>query len=705
MKSSAPIGHHQLPATPAPVKATRAITSDAKTIPAQATPLGEHFYLFRNSSGQPQKKLIITAHGAYLPGMKLGVPSNTKLTFYAPHGQSLQDPSLGAVAQEKIASFETKQPGEQICNYALSKYAEDTYANIRYTVNNSDYDVLTLRNRKTPSLVLENAALTLEDAFKALKNEGLEYEEVHASFCRNFMFAAKPDIYIPTLRSTPETFTPGHPNTAPAAYAPRLSTIDKPSPSTSQACEILDAYYATQKKPIAQKFSDVIEHLSQLDQDARAHPQQWYEILSTGGLFEKQTWQRYSQYLSALLPTNNNEAIRLMAPAITAPLHFAIDAARRALEAGKLSPETAINLIFTSSPESLAPAHAIAALRNLHPLLPLAEQLYVDLPAHILRQTPASERKAVTKRLENAFNQHLPGLNNLAQTLYKDSPFGIHNAYAHLKKQMKHETGLQLSRSLLGKISLKVQAPTETEALHGEAHKGLRPTVPLSFRSQFENNARQTIPLIEQKRDQLRRASSAMEHADLQMHQREIEAQKAKKQFNLEAVALREYGNLSARYAYEKTLERRSQEEAAKQSTIANRQAQTQDNYERARAAAGTQWAQVIAGLSNPGPEHPQSNQGTHSATHSHVMEVARPASSLSRSPSLASLQSTTSSHASLNARLQSIRDYHARSRQETINLLAQVPKTEHGPHSNNQHRNTDERINRTLDVLDLYRT
>ncbi len=197
MKSSLPADYMRSPANPA----AQVAVSVKKPIPAQATPLGEHFYLFRRSSGKPAKKLIISAHGAYLPGMNLKVPNNTSLVFYAPPGKTLRPPSLGAITREQVEHFETKRPGEQMRNYTLSKYPEDTYPNICYTVNHSGYDVLTVRNRKTPSLALENTAITLKDALTALEHKGLRYEEVHAVFCRNFMFAVNPGDHFAPMRS------------------------------------------------------------------------------------------------------------------------------------------------------------------------------------------------------------------------------------------------------------------------------------------------------------------------------------------------------------------------------------------------------------------------------------------------------------------------------------------------------------------------
>ena len=168
--------------------------------PNGATALGEHFYLFQGPTQQSPRKLVISAHGAYLPGMNLKVPENTSLVFYGPDGHSLQDPTLGGVAREAVNIYEKTRPGEKVRNYLLGKYPEDSSNNIRYTVNNSDYDVLTVRNRKNPSLALRNIAITLQDALTEVNNKGLQYQEIHASFCRPNLLNPAAPLYRATLR-------------------------------------------------------------------------------------------------------------------------------------------------------------------------------------------------------------------------------------------------------------------------------------------------------------------------------------------------------------------------------------------------------------------------------------------------------------------------------------------------------------------------
>ena len=177
-----------------------------KPTPANATALGEHFYLFQKSSGQPSKKLIITSHGAYMPGMHLNVPANTSLVFYGPDGKTLQDPGLGKVMRGEIAPHEQKGPGESTRNYLVSKYSDDQYSSIAYGAKLEGVDILTVRNRKTPTLLLENSTIALSDVFSELSKHGLQYDEIHCVFCRNFLFHPKPATHIaPAATTQPPT--------------------------------------------------------------------------------------------------------------------------------------------------------------------------------------------------------------------------------------------------------------------------------------------------------------------------------------------------------------------------------------------------------------------------------------------------------------------------------------------------------------------
>jgi len=177
-----------------------------KPTPANATALGEHFYLFQKSSGQPSKKLIITSHGAYMPGMHLNVPANTSLVFYGPDGKTLQDPGLGKVMRGEITPHEQKGPGESTRNYLVSKYSDDQYSSIAYGAKLEGVDILTVRNRKTPTLLLQNSTIALSDVFSELSKHGMQYDEIHCVFCRNFLFHPKPATHIaPAATTQPPT--------------------------------------------------------------------------------------------------------------------------------------------------------------------------------------------------------------------------------------------------------------------------------------------------------------------------------------------------------------------------------------------------------------------------------------------------------------------------------------------------------------------
>jgi len=167
-----------------------------KPTPANATALGEHFYLFQKAPGQPSKKLIITSHGAYVPGMHLSVPANSSLVFYGPDGKTLQDPGLGNVMRGEVEVHERKGPGTTTRNYLVSKYSDDQYSSIAYGAKLEGVDILTVRNRKTPTLLLQNSTIALSDVFNELSKNGLQYDEIHCVFCRNFLFHPKPETHI-----------------------------------------------------------------------------------------------------------------------------------------------------------------------------------------------------------------------------------------------------------------------------------------------------------------------------------------------------------------------------------------------------------------------------------------------------------------------------------------------------------------------------
>ncbi|WP_124321127.1 putative adhesin [Pseudomonas chlororaphis] len=154
-------------------------------MPKQATALGEHFYLFQRSPGQAGKKLVITAHGEYLPGMHTRVPENTKLVYYGPDGKTLLDPGLGNVMNGFVQIYEEKGPQSRVRNYLLSKYGDDSYEAIERQVMGTGVDVLTVRNRNTPRLYLKNSMISLNDVLLELAKSSIQYDEIHCVICRN----------------------------------------------------------------------------------------------------------------------------------------------------------------------------------------------------------------------------------------------------------------------------------------------------------------------------------------------------------------------------------------------------------------------------------------------------------------------------------------------------------------------------------------
>ncbi|WP_124320884.1 putative adhesin [Pseudomonas chlororaphis] len=192
-------------------------------MPKQATALGEHFYLFQRNPGQAGKKLVITAHGEYLPGMHTRVPENTKLVYYGPDGKTLQDPGLGNVVNGFVQVYEEKAPQSRVRNYLLSKYGDDSYEAIERQVMGAGVDVLTVRNRKAPRLYLKNSMISLNDVLIELAKNAIQYDEIHCVICRsptlnpfagNFLAPEVPPIEWPEPKASPPINTPRQ--TAPA---------------------------------------------------------------------------------------------------------------------------------------------------------------------------------------------------------------------------------------------------------------------------------------------------------------------------------------------------------------------------------------------------------------------------------------------------------------------------------------------------------
>ncbi len=203
--------------------ATTVMREDTKPKPKQAIALGEHFYLFQGNPGQAGQKLVISAHGEYLPGMHTRVPENTKLVCYGPDGKILMIPGLKSVVNGCMQVYEEIGPHSRIRNYLLSKVEYDTYEFIEQQVMETGVDVLSVRNRKNPRLSLKNSMISLNDVLIELEKNGIHYNEIHCLLCRGSMlnpFAGKflapevPRVKSPASEVVPPagTFSPARPD-------------------------------------------------------------------------------------------------------------------------------------------------------------------------------------------------------------------------------------------------------------------------------------------------------------------------------------------------------------------------------------------------------------------------------------------------------------------------------------------------------------
>ncbi|WP_163833448.1 putative adhesin [Spartinivicinus ruber] len=169
--------------------------------------VGNGFVIYSNkgADGNPShaKRLVITAHGAYVPRPELGqsraggfidVPEDTQLKFYGPHKKALEDPGIKMVTDKELQVYETLQNGDKVRNYRLWNYEPDTENNIKFGLgyegfdtNNQlkpaseRYDVLTIR---PDTLKGKTTGYTLNELLKTLKENGYDYDEIHCVFCR-----------------------------------------------------------------------------------------------------------------------------------------------------------------------------------------------------------------------------------------------------------------------------------------------------------------------------------------------------------------------------------------------------------------------------------------------------------------------------------------------------------------------------------------
>jgi hypothetical protein len=157
--------------------------------PVRVWKLGRKFLLWTSDRNQA-RTLVVSSHGYYLPWTRTtAIPNGTELRTYAPHGQTLIDPTLHRVASQNVIPYSmlnttqpvpgpstppfsswleadtlmagTSLPG-RIKNYTLAKFQSEHYESYRYIghiVRNTQQsplagqlpatpmDVLTVRNR------------------------------------------------------------------------------------------------------------------------------------------------------------------------------------------------------------------------------------------------------------------------------------------------------------------------------------------------------------------------------------------------------------------------------------------------------------------------------------------------------------------------------------------------------------------------------
>lgn len=208
-------------------------------MPAVKTPIGERLYLFTDGTGTPAACLVISSHGAYVPGRNSGpeegngwfrVPAWTTLDFFVPHGEKLEDPTLGNIG--RYAPTESYGPGVMVRNYRLAKYQgshgsqAETYADILQRIDENRgladrqdqvraaatqaerdsgliepirrFDALTIRYRVPKTLL----GVTLRDVLQELDRHGHRYARIRCSFCRSSILGDKPWT---SLNHTPES--------------------------------------------------------------------------------------------------------------------------------------------------------------------------------------------------------------------------------------------------------------------------------------------------------------------------------------------------------------------------------------------------------------------------------------------------------------------------------------------------------------------
>lgn len=200
-------------------------------MPATQSMVGDRLYLFTDGSPNRGDSLVISSHGAYVPGRNRGtdegngwfkVPSWTTLDFYVVHGKVLEDPTITSVTRYK--PVETLGPGALVRNYRLFKYQgrhgsrDETYDTIRARIDDNRrlaakrddertaatqeqrdsglldpihrFDVLTVRHRFRG---LQNVVgVTLREVLRDLETNGHRYDRIRCAFCRSSLLGDQP---------------------------------------------------------------------------------------------------------------------------------------------------------------------------------------------------------------------------------------------------------------------------------------------------------------------------------------------------------------------------------------------------------------------------------------------------------------------------------------------------------------------------------
>jgi hypothetical protein len=205
--------------------------------PVRAWKLGRKFLLWTSDRNQA-RTLVVSSHGYYLPWTRTtAIPNGTELRTYAPHGQTLIDPTLHRVASQNVIPYSmlnttqpvpgpstppfsswleadtlmagTSLPG-RIKNYTLAKFQSEHYESYRYIghiVRNTQQsplaghlpstpmDVLTVRNR----FGMSNP--TLQDLFNQLNRHAIHYDRILLVHCRcsavSSLLGRAPDFHAP----------------------------------------------------------------------------------------------------------------------------------------------------------------------------------------------------------------------------------------------------------------------------------------------------------------------------------------------------------------------------------------------------------------------------------------------------------------------------------------------------------------------------